>query len=239
MVDQRYVPSFPKKQWPVTIRELLGHLGAVRHYQGDDEVGSTRHYTDRTEPLKIFAGDPLLFEPGTRFSYTTYGFNLLGAAVEKASGEKFLDYLQAHIFQPAGMDHIRDDSVYAIIPHRARGYRLTTSGSIENCALADTSNKIPGGGMIATASDLVKFALAVNSGTLVKERNGGADADPQRRARWQSDWLRLGLPGQPVRRAQSAGHGGGQQGITTNLVFYPGEGVALAIMANLEGSRLV
>ena len=126
---QRYVPSFPKKQWPVTIRELLGHLGAVRHYQGDDEEGSTRHYTDRTEPLKIFAGDPLLFEPGTRFSYTTYGFNLLGAAVENASGEKFLDYLQAHIFQPAGMDHIRDDNVYAIIPHRARGYRLKAAAS--------------------------------------------------------------------------------------------------------------
>jgi serine beta-lactamase-like protein LACTB len=167
---QRYVPSFPKKQWPVTVRQLLGHLGGVRHYRGDDEEGSTRHYnTDRMEPLKIFAGDPLLFEPGTQYSYTTYGFNLLGAAVEMASGEKFLDYVQADIFRPAGMDHIRDDNTLAIIPHRARGYRLTANGNLENCALADTSNKIPGGGFISTASDLVKFALAINSGTLVKK----------------------------------------------------------------------
>src|ERR1051325_3899043 len=99
---QKYVPTFPQKQWPLTVRQLLGHLGGVRHYQGT-EIESTRHYSDRITPLKIFKDDPLLFEPGTKYSYTTYGFNLLGAAVENVTRTPFVDYLRANIFQPAGM----------------------------------------------------------------------------------------------------------------------------------------
>ena len=99
----KYVPAFPVKPWPVTVRQLLCHQSGVRHYRGD-EISSTRHYVDLTEPLKIFKDDPLLFEPGTRTSYTTYGYNLLGAVVEAASGMKFADYLEANIFRPAGCD---------------------------------------------------------------------------------------------------------------------------------------
>jgi len=133
-----------------------------------EEIDSTSHYTTVTDGLKIFADDPLLFEPGTKYSYSSYGFNLLGAAVEAASKMKFTDYLRQNVFEPAGMVHISPDDVYAIIPHRAHGYRLSSSKQLENCGLADTSNKIPGGGMISTADDLVTFALALNGGKLVK-----------------------------------------------------------------------
>src|SRR5437588_8708574 len=112
---QRYVPSFPQKQWPVTIRELLGHLSGVRHYANGQELDSTRHYTDVIEPLRIFSDDPLLFEPDTKYSYSSYGFNLLGAAVEGASHMKFVDYLRENIFKPAAMGHSGPDDVYAII----------------------------------------------------------------------------------------------------------------------------
>jgi CubicO group peptidase (beta-lactamase class C family) len=234
---QRYVPSFPKMQWPVTIRELLGHLSGIRHYQGDAELDSTRHYTDRLEPLKIFSADPLLFEPGTKYSYTTYGFNLLGAAVEGASGEKYLDYVQAHIFRAAGMDHIRDDNVYALIPHRARGYRLTANGDIENCALADTSNKIPGGGFISTASDLVKFMLAVNAGKLVRKETAELMATAQHTRDGKATVYGMGFFVDEFQGRKRFGHTGGQQGITTNVVLYPNKGAAVAIMFNLERAR--
>lgn len=176
---QKYVPSFPAKQWPVTIRELLGHLGGIRHYRGAEELNSTRHYTDRITPLKIFEDDPLLFEPGTNYTYSTYGFNVLGAVVEAASGSEFVAYLREHIFRTAGMDHIGADDVYALIPHRARGYRLNSKSELENCALADTSNKIPAGGMISTATDLVNFALALNEGKLVKPETAHLMFTPQ------------------------------------------------------------
>ena len=103
--------------------------------------------------------------------------------------------------------------------------------------MADTSNKIPGGGMISTASDLVKFALAVNSGTLVKKETVELMLTPQRARDGKATGYGLGFFASQFEGHNRAGHGGGQQGITTNLVFYPGEGVALAIMANLEGAR--
>ena len=95
---ERYVPAFPQKPWPVTVRELLSHLGGVRHYTSEAEVYSTRHYNDLTSPLAIFAADPLLCEPGTAFHYSTYGYNLLGAAVEAASGMRFANYLARRMF---------------------------------------------------------------------------------------------------------------------------------------------
>lgn len=128
------MPSFPQKPWPITARQLLGHFSGIRHY-ANDEIDSTRHYADLLAPLQIFASDPLLFEPGAKYSYTTYGYCLLGAAVEAASDTRFVDYLRRHIFEPAAMDHIAPDNVYAIIPNRARGYRKSASGAIENGAL--------------------------------------------------------------------------------------------------------
>jgi CubicO group peptidase (beta-lactamase class C family) len=230
---QESVPAFPGKAWPVTVRQLLGHLGGVRHYQGE-EIDSTKHYATLTGGLKIFADDLLLFEPGTKYSYTTYGFNLLGAAVEGASHMAFVDYLRRNIFEPAGMTHIGADDVYAIIPHRARGYQLSKDNHLENCGLADTSYKIPGGGLIATAGDLVTFALALNAGKLVKPET--------RDLMFRAQEPRGGKPGNygmgwqvgkfAGRRAVS--HGGGQQGIATYLLLFPDDGLAIAVMLNRE-----
>jgi serine beta-lactamase-like protein LACTB len=84
---QQYVPSFPQKPWPITTRQLLGHLSGIRHYQGD-EIDSTRHYVRLLDGLAIFRNDPLLDEPGTKFHYTTYGYTLLGCVIESAAGRK-------------------------------------------------------------------------------------------------------------------------------------------------------
>jgi CubicO group peptidase (beta-lactamase class C family) len=231
---ERYVPSFPHKQWPVTIRELLGHLGGIRHYANDRELDSTRHYTDVSAPLKIFEDDPLLAEPGAKYSYSTYGFNLLGAAVESASGAKFTDYLREHVFGPAAMDHAGPDDVYAIIPHRARGYRLSAAGRLENCSLADTSNKIPGGGMISTAEDLVRFALALNAGKLVKPATRDLMFTEQQPRDGKPGHYGMGWSIAQFEGRKLVAHGGGQQGISTYLMLFPDEAVAIAVMLNRE-----
>ena len=67
---QKYCPSFPLKQWPVTTRELLSHTAGIRHYK-DGEIENTRHYMLMSDGFVIFANDPLLFEPGTAYSYST------------------------------------------------------------------------------------------------------------------------------------------------------------------------
>jgi CubicO group peptidase (beta-lactamase class C family) len=233
---QKYVPALPEKQWPLTARQLLGHLGGVRHYQGQAELDSTRHYTDRLTPLKIFQDDPLLFEPGTKYSYTTYGFNLLGAAVENVARTPFVDYLRANVFQPAGMQHIGPDDVYEIIPHRARGYRLSQSKQLENCSLADTSNKIPGGGLISTADDLVSFALALNAGKLVRPETRDLMFTRQKFSSGDSSTYGMGWQIAKFEDRKLVAHGGGQQGISTYLMLFPEEGLALSVMLNREAA---
>src|SRR5512134_1490923 len=73
---QRYVPDFPKKAWPITTRQLAGHLAGIRHYEGDEFL-IRDHYATVHAGLAIFEKDALLFEPGTKFSYSSYGWNLI------------------------------------------------------------------------------------------------------------------------------------------------------------------
>ena len=88
---QKYVPEFPAKQWPVTVRQLLGHLGGVRHYRDDAESSTTKHYGSIKEALSAFKDDPLALEPGTKYSYTVgqprttpVAFNLAHSASQDA-----------------------------------------------------------------------------------------------------------------------------------------------------------
>jgi serine beta-lactamase-like protein LACTB len=234
---QKYVPSFPEKPWPVTARLLLGHLSGIRHYK-TGEMDSTRHYTNLTEPLKIFAGDPLLFEPGTRYQYTTYGYVLLGAAVEGASGMKFMDYLRENIFGPARMGHIEQDDVFDIVPHRVRGYRRDAAGRIRNCGLADTSNKVPGGGLVSTPADLVAFATALNGGLLVSRTTLAQMYTSQKTRDGKPTNYGLGWSLTERDGRKWASHTGAQQGATTLLLTLPSENLAIAVMSNLEGAQL-
>ncbi len=96
---QRYVPDFPRKRWPITVRQVAGHLAGIRHYRGD-EFASMAPYPTVRAGLRIFEDDSLLFEPGTRYSYSTYGWNLMSAIVEGASGQPFLQFMQRRVFGP-------------------------------------------------------------------------------------------------------------------------------------------
>ncbi|MGH9942149.1 MAG: serine hydrolase domain-containing protein [Pyrinomonadaceae bacterium] len=238
---QKYVPSFPPKQWPVTTRQLLAHTSGIRNYKGD-EFHSTRHYQSLSDALAIFKDDPLLHEPGARYTYTTHGYTLLGAIVEGASGMKFTDYAREHVFQPAGMTHTRDDCVADIIPHRARGYAKSATGGLRNADLADTSYKVPGGGLIAPAEDLAKFAIALQTGKLVRPETFALMSKPPKSCDGRETCYGLGwiigteaAGGDGGRRQGAIWHNGMQQGVTTNLYLRPKERFALVLLTNMEG----
>jgi CubicO group peptidase (beta-lactamase class C family) len=231
------VPGFPQKQWTVTCRQLLGHLGGVRHYRGD-EINSTRYYATLSDGLDIFKADPLLHEPGTRYAYTTYGYNLLGCAVEGASGRGFVELVQERIFKPAGADTLRVDSVAEIIPYRAQGYRKLPGGELRNSNLADTSYKIPGGGLCGSALDLARLAIAVQKGLIVKPATLEQMWARQRLKDGTETGYGLGWTVAIRAGMREVAHGGGQQRISTYLYMLPERGCAVALMSNLEGAQL-
>lgn len=231
---QTYCPAFSQKQWPVSARQLLGHLAGVRHYKSDAEFASTRHFNSVVEGLEMFKDDPLLFEPGTKYAYTTHGYTVLGCAVEGASGMKFSDYVRAKIFTPAGMNRMRVDEVAEIIPNRAQGYVKAADGSLRNSGLADTSYKIPGGGFCSTVEDLARFAIAVQTGALVKPETLAQMWTIQKTREGKLTAYGLGWGLGERNGLKEVEHGGAQQRVSTYLYMIPDKGIAVVLMANME-----
>jgi serine beta-lactamase-like protein LACTB len=231
---QRYVPSYPEKQWPLTCRQLLCHQSGVRQWT-EDEFLSTRHYASLIEALDFFKNDPLAFEPGTRTLYTSLGYNLLGLAVESASGQAYVDYLRENVFTPAGMESAWVDDVFALVPHRAQGYKKEAEGELFNSALSDTSNRVPGGGLIATAEDVARFALALHSGGLLKKETREQMFARQRTRDGKLTGYGLGWTVASERGRREVYHIGGQPKVSTALYMLPDQGGAVAVLANLEG----
>lgn len=239
---QKYVPSFPSKNFPVTARQLLAHLGGIRNYRrGEGE--RTNRYNTLTDALSIFKDDPLDSEPGTKFGYTTFGYTLLGAVIEGASGMTFADYLREHVFKPAGMRHTQVDDLYVIIPNRARGYSPKVFGQFDgdyrNPVLMDSSYKIPGGGLVSTAEDLARFAVAAQNGVLIKPETF-AEMSKNQRTRdgketgYGYGWF-VGGSGGFSTDPDAVWHGGVQPGFTSHLWILPKKRFALVILTNLEG----
>lgn len=231
---QRYCPTFPRKQWTITTRELLGHLSGIRHYSGD-EMASTKHYVSMSEGFEIFANDPLLFEPGTKYSYSTYGFTVVGCVIEGASGQRFADYVAQHVLQPAGMTHTSIDDVYTIVPHRARGYQKV-GGRVENAGLMDSSYKLPGGGYVSTAEDLVRFQLALINGRIVNRATRTAMWTSQKTADGKLTHYGMGFGINEAADGETlVGHNGSQQGTSTSMMADPSRHCAVAVMFNMDG----
>lgn len=235
---QQYLPDYPVKRWPVTSRQLGGHLAGVRHYRGQDELVVHTSYPEVTPALAMFKDDSLLFEPGTRFSYSSFGYNLLSAVLEKAGRTRFLDLMQHAVFDAADMRHTVPDYVDSLIPNRARWYTLARpSRGIINAPATDNSYKWAGGGFLSTTEDLALFGDALLHGRLLKPetvrtlwtsqttRDGKATGYG---IGWFTDTDRAG------RRRIS--HSGGSVGGTAYLLIYPDQDLVISVLVNSDAT---
>lgn len=230
---QTYVPAFPKKTAPITVRQLLGHLTGIRHYKGAEFLSATR-YHDVESSLAIFKDDPLLHEPGAKMSYTTYGYNLLSRVVEAASGESFGAYLQTHIINPLALQQTYLDEPRRVIPQRARNYTKPKDGPLQNAAYVDQSNKWGGGGLLSTVEDLIKYGAAYDTDKLAKQETikqmfTGLKTNDGKPTGYGLGWAVAMDAGK--RRVE---HSGGSMGATSILTKYPEQGLIIAALVNCD-----
>ena len=231
---QRYVPSFPEKRWPITVRQVAGHLAGIRHYRGEESL-SARRYATVLEGLEIFQNDSLLFEPGERFSYSSYGWNLLSAVVEGASGEDFLAYMQDNVFGPLGMVHTVADHTDSIIPQRTRFYERGEDRRILNAPFVDNSYKWAGGGFISTPEDLVRFGMAHLGDDFLARETVEALWASQRANDGSETGYGIGwTTGMTGGMSRYVAHGGGSVGGTTFLLVLPERQAAVAMVGNMS-----
>jgi serine beta-lactamase-like protein LACTB len=254
---QAYCPAFPH---PVTARQLLAHTSGVRHYAKRGESRGSDHYFTIEDSLKLFKDDPLLFEPGTQFGYTTYGYSILGCAIEGASKMPFDEYLQAHVFAGAGMNGPSVDDTFLVTPRRASFYYTLSAndlkgvppavaarahpGMLLNAPFHDTSMKRAGGGLLSTAEDLVRFALAFEGGRLVRPETVQAMWTVQKTSDGKeiaTPWGPLGLGWFIRKRGERTEiySSGGQIGARASMYVFPEERVVLAVMTNLTNAEII
>ncbi|HEY6060215.1 MAG TPA: serine hydrolase domain-containing protein [Gemmatimonadales bacterium] len=235
---QRYVPTFPEKGAPITTRLLGGHLAGIRHYQGS-EFTLNQRFPTVTAGLAIFKDDSLVAPPGTRFSYSSYGFNLISAVVEGASGEDFLTYMARHVFKPLGMTSTAPDKNDSLIPNRTQFYERTESGQFVVSPVVDNSYKWAGGGFLSTAEDLVRFGSAHLAPGYLKAATLELLFTPQHTASGAATPYGIGwfLAGDTLGH-RTAYHGGGSVGGTTVFGIDRDSRVVIALVTNLGEARL-
>lgn len=231
---QKYVPTFPNKGALITVRMVAGHLAGIRHYQ-DDEFHIQKHYANVLEGLKIFEDDPLVAPPGTKFSYSSYGFNLLSAVIQSAAGQDFLSYMQQGVFTPLGLLHTTPDQNVEIVEQRARFYELPKDGAVENAPYVDNSYKWAGGGFLSTPEDLVRFGTALLEPGFLKGETLKAMFSSQKTTSGEETGYGIGwFVGKSKSGKQIYQHSGGSVGGTSQLILYPQTHIVIAMANNLS-----
>ena len=234
---QRYVPSFPVKPWPITTRLVAGHLAGIRHYRGDEFL-LYRHYNTVLQSLDIFKDDSLLFQPGTRFSYSSYGWNLISAVVEGASGDDYLHFMRTRVIEPLHLAHTSPDWLDSIIPHRTR-YYARVRGTWVNTPAVDNSYKWAGGGFLSTAEDLVTYGSALLKPGLLREETLRLLFTSQRTTDGQETGYGIGwFVGRDSTLGPVFSHGGGSVGGTSQLIILPASHLVIAIVTNMTDARI-
>ncbi len=234
---QKYVPTFPDKGAVITVRRIAGHLGGIRHYK-DDEFLIQKHYGSVLKGLKIFQDDPLVSPPGTKFNYSSYGFNLVSAVIEAASGENFLSYMQSHVFTPLGLVHTTADQNTQIVEQRSRFYDIPKDGPIENAPYVDNSYKWAGGGFLSTAEDLTRFGSAVLQPGILNAQSLKTMFTSQKTTAGEETGYGIGWGIYKTASGKQAyAHSGGAIGGTSQLIVYPESHIVVAVIANLSGAQ--
>jgi serine beta-lactamase-like protein LACTB, mitochondrial len=220
----------------------MGHLAGVRNDAGDEEPLSVR--CERTvDGLQRFAERRLLFEPGTRYRYSTYGWILVSAVVEAAAREPFLRFMRTQIFEPLGMDDTKADSATDPIPDRATFYHPRFAADPrygpELAREGDYSCFAGAGAFLSTPSDLVRFGMAINSGKLLQPATVKMLQAPQRLASGEETGYGLGWDLETVSLAgettRLAGHDGEfSMGGSTSFITFSERGIVVAVTSNIS-----
>jgi len=265
---QQYCPQYPAKPWPIDSKELLSQLSGIRHYHGANgeprdtseqraaldalarREQSTQYtrYTEVIPTLDAFKDDPLIYQPGTHFLYSSLGYRVMGCVLEGAAHSPYRTLMRTLIFLPAGMSKTTEDDAQTVVPHRVAGYSWDDKRQFIRAPFRDVSENLPGGGYLSTPSDLVRFAIAFNTGKLVHPKTRDAmierpkliDGSPVPDApnyfgMGKDLYYGLGIfVGKLSSGEQLLMHTGRDPGASTELLLEPHTNIAVAVMSNVS-----
>lgn len=230
----RRVPEYPDQAaaGKITVWQLLHHTAGLGDFLVPEYFEHPERFVEPVDYLDLIARQPRVGPPGGDWNYSNAGYMLLGRIIENASGERYFDYLQRHVFASARMDDTGFDSIDDVVPRLAVGYyRDGPFSDAWKAAWRKIGYKGgPAGGGYSTNADLLRFAEALRAGELVKPAtlarifDGQVPAGPGGYAAGFGDRL---SHGRHIR-----GHAGGIEGTTANLQMVWESGAAVALTSN-------
>ena len=229
---RHYFPEFPEKKYPITIGQLLGHLGGLRDYYGiswEDELFIQEHYANTREAVSLFKNDTLVAEPGTAFVYSPFGYVLLGAVIEKVTGQSYLQYMQNEIWKPLDMNLTYGDIADSTMANKSKFYFF----SGDEAPHYDMSYKYPSGGIVSTSEDLVRFGSALLAGSLLDASFIEQTFTEQSTASGEYTGYGLGwYIGKDANDRRIWYHAGESPEASSMLLMYPEQKLVIALLAN-------
>jgi D-alanyl-D-alanine carboxypeptidase len=227
-----YLTKYPNRDVAekVTIHHLLTHTGGTGDIFGPDfEINRTK-LRSHDDYVALYGQRGLEFEPGSKWAYSNYGMLLLGVVIEKISKQSYYDYVQDHIYEPAGMTESGSLPEDQAVPNRSIGY-MKPPGTAEWMVNTDTLpyRGTAAGGGYSTVRDLERFARALLGHELLSPEStklvlsakveGYAYGFMDARDADGNGWV---------------GHGGGAPGMNGDLRIYPKSGYVVAVLSNLD-----
>ena len=238
---QKYVPEFPEKQWPVTLRQVMGHLAGLPNDGGDEGELFSEHCDRPVDALQHFAARSLRFEPGTQYRYSNYSWIVVSAAIEAAADQLFLTFMRQQIFEPLEMHDTEAESSNEARGDRATSYfpRFAADPRYGPDVMRDIDLSCYAGSsvFVSTPSDLVRFAMAVNGGKLLKPETVQLLQAPQRLTSGEATGYGLGWDLETAtlagRETRVVGHDGDLLGgMMSSLVTFPDQGIVVSVTSN-------
>jgi len=227
----KHMPDYPNKDVAskVTVHHLLTHSGGTGDIFGPQFDANRLSLKEHSDYLKLYGARPPEFEPGSQDRYSNYGFVLLGALIEKVTGQSYDDYVRTRIFEPAGMRSTGALPENENVPRRSAGYMKENGKWVPNTNTLPYRGTSAGGGY-STASDMLRFVRALQSGKLISKKMLTLATSPQDHAGGYG--YGFGLHGSGATR--NFGHGGGAPGMNTELLIFPELGYVLIAMCNID-----
>jgi CubicO group peptidase (beta-lactamase class C family) len=237
----KYLPDYPNKEVAdkVTIQQLLTHTSGMGMYWNEKFMAQREKMVTVAAHLPLFASDPLLFPPGEKFQYSNSGYMVLGAIIEKLSGQDYYSYVQEHVYKPAGMTETGFYEPGKETPNLAVGYsRMSPDGKKLEEARDNTDMREvkggPAGGGYSTVGDLVKFHTALRTYKLLNEEYTKLVTTGKVDAGGPIGRYGYGFGDKVFDGKHIVGHNGGSPGISANFEMYPDLGYTAVILMNVD-----
>ena len=216
-----------------TIHDLLTHTGGTGDIFGPEFEAHRLELRTLQDYVKLYEKRGLEFVPGARFEYSNYGFILLGAVIEKVSGQSYYDFVREHVFKPAGMNSTDSLPESESVPERAVGYMKEGPGPWQANAATLPYRGTSAGGGYSTVEDLLRFVVALQGHKLLDAKHtdllvSGKVNTPR------GDKYAYGFFERRGGGMSCFGHGGGAPGMNGDLDICPSSGYVIAVLANLD-----